>query len=264
MKYKSLVLALAILLTFNSVGAWAAGSYHLGADDVVRVTVYGHPDLDTVARIAENGSITFPTVGEVSLAGLTARQAEHKLAEILAKADVVKSPIVGLIVDQFQSQQVAVLGKVAKPGMYVITRESTLTDLITQAGGLSEDAGDTAILTRSSSSPDTKTVVDLTSLLEGRASVPEPKVRNGDRIYVPEMEKFYVYGEVNKPGAYRLERGMTVVQALSVAGGLTDKATERGMKIRRLTSNGSEEIIPAELTHALRPSDVLYVEESLF
>lgn len=262
MKRNSLILMLGILVCLGSASLYAAQAYRLGAGDLVRVTVYGHPDLTTVAQIGENGNITFPTVGEVSLAGLTGREAELRLAKILTDNEVVKSPQVGLIVERYQSQRVAVLGQVATPGMYTIIRDSTLIDLISEAGGLTEEAGDVAILTRSRGQK--RTVVDLTSLLEGRSQIPEPMVRNGDRIYVPPMEQFYIYGQVNRPGTYRLERGMTVMQALSVAGGLTDKGTERGMKIRRTSKAGDEKIIGVGLTHKVLPSDVLYVEESLF
>jgi polysaccharide export outer membrane protein len=148
--------------------------------------------------------------------------------------------------------------------VYTITRAGRITDLISEAGGLSEDAGDVAIITRKGGRADEQSVLDLASLLEARPNAPEPRVGDGDRIFIPKSERFYVYGEVNKPGVYRLERGMTVVQALSVAGGLTDKGTERGMKIRRKTKNGGEEVLPAQLTRPIQGDDVLDVKESLF
>ena len=259
------VLMMLALLTFGwSSSGYSDQSYRLGASDVVRVTVYGHPDLSTVARVAENGGVTFPIVGEVALGGLTSREAEIKLQTLLIQQKIVKSPQVTLIVDKYESQRVSVLGEVVRPGVYAITRGSTLMELISEAGGLKEEAGEVAIVTRKDEPPNQAKVIDLVSLLEGRTNIPEPRVTDGDRIYVPRMEQFYIYGQVNKPGAYRLERGMTVMQALSVASGLTDKGTERGIKIRRKTENGDEREFSGRPTERVQASDVIYVNESLF
>jgi polysaccharide export outer membrane protein len=264
MKYNSLILFLTFLVWFGSMGVHADPSYRLGVSDVVRVTVYGQPDLSTVSRVSENGSVTLPTVGQVTVSGLTAGEAELKLAKILTEMEVVKDAQVGIVVEQYLSKKVTVLGEVARPGVYAITRGTTVTDMISEAGGLSADAGDVAIVTRKRASRDQQVVVDLPALLKGRSNVPEPRVSDGDRIFVPKADVFYVYGEVNRPGAYPLERGMTVLQAISVAGGLTDKGTERGLKIRRKKSDGGEEVIPAHMTQPVQPNDVLQIKESLF
>jgi polysaccharide export outer membrane protein len=251
------------LLAMWPLWSHADQAYRLGPNDVVRISVFGQPDLSTVSRLSENGSVTIPFAGEVRLSGMTAREAERKLTQILANKQIVKSPQVAVFVEEFESQKVAVVGQVGKPGMYSLTRGSTLLDLISEAGGLSEDAGDVAIITRKRSTMDNPVTVDLRALLEGATAVPEPKLVDGDRVYVPKMEQFFVYGEVNKPGAYRFEAGMTVMQALSVAGGLTDKATERGMKIHR-SKSGVEQVVPAQLTMQIEPNDVIQVKESLF
>lgn len=264
-KANNLVLSLIISASLLSAAVHADTAYRLGTNDVVRVTVYGQPDLSAVVQVSENGSIVIPTIGEVGVAGLTAREAEIRLANILERREVVRDAQVGLIIESYESKRVAVLGEVANPGVYAITRGSTVMDMISEAGGLSQDAGDLAILTRrGGNASQKKTVIDLPALLEGRLNTPEPSVKDGDRIYVPRMEQFYVYGEVNQPGVYRLEPGMTVIQALSVAGGITDKGTKRGMSIRRTTKEGREQTIPASLTHSIEPNDVLYVKESLF
>lgn len=264
MKLARLSLVSALLACLWAHCVWAADVYRLGVEDVVRVTVYGHPELSVVARIGENGSITFPAVGQVGFSGLTAKEAELKLVKLLKGMAIVNDPQVGVLVEQYESKRVVVLGEVAKPGTYAITRGSTVSDLISQAGGLSEDAGDAAIVTGKASGTEQRMVVDLPALLEGRSGVSEPRVGDGDRIYIPRADLFYVYGEVNRPGSYRLERGMTVMQALSVAGGLTDKGTERGMRIRRKTQDGGEQVMPAQLTGKMQPNDVLQVKESLF
>lgn len=258
------LLVLSMVGLFFSVSVYSGDAYQLGANDVVRVTVYGQPDLSTTARISEKGTISLPVVGEVSIAGLTAREAERRLVTVLTQKDVVKAPQVGVFVEEFQSQRVSVVGQVAKPGVYAITRGGTVLDLISEAGGLNAEAGDIAILTRARRGGEERVVIDLRQVLEGRSGAVEPRVSDGDRIFVPRMEQFYVYGEVKKPGAYRYERGMTVMQALAIAGGLSEKGTERGMKIRRKRGDGAEETLPASLSQEIQPSDVLQVKESLF
>jgi polysaccharide export outer membrane protein len=171
---------------------------------------------------------------------------------------------VALTVEQYRSQKVSVLGEVNRPGVYAIAGANTLMDLLSEAGGLGEEAGELAIVTRRGSPAGQSQAIDLAALLEGRADIPEPRLGDGDRIFVPRMDRFYIYGQVNRPGSYRLERGMTVMQALSVASGLTDKGTERGLKIRRMAGDGREQVISAELTQRIQPSDVLFVKESLF
>lgn len=264
MRHNSLIFALAILACSLSLGSHADQSYRLGANDVVRITVYGHPDLSTVARIAENGGMTLPIVGEIALGGLTSREAELKIQALLTQQKIVKTPQVTLIVDRYESKRVSVLGEVARPGVFTISRNSSLMDLISEAGGLNEDAGDIAFITRRNEAASQARAIDLVALLKGASDVPEPTVADGDRIYVPRMERFYIYGQVNKPGAYRLERGMTVMQALSVASGLTDKGTERGLKIRRKTADGIEKEFAVLPTHPIQANDVVYVNESLF
>ena len=148
MRRNSIVLVFIVLFLGWSLGAPADQSYRLGANDVVRVTVYGHPDLSTIARVAENGGVTIPIIGEVALGGLTGREAELKIQSLLTEQKIVKSPQVTLIVDKYESQRVSVLGEVVRPGVYPITRGSSLMDLISEAGGLREEAGEVAIVTR--------------------------------------------------------------------------------------------------------------------
>lgn len=254
------VLALTILLW----SAWghASGSYRLGAGDVIRVTVYEHPDLGALARIAADGGITFPLIGEVRVAGLTVREAELRLAQALEREGLVQQPQVSLMVESFESQRVSVLGQVKSPGVYPVVPGSTVVDMIAQAGGLAENAGSLAVV--SGGKAGSKSLVDLTSILDGESAAGNRVVANGDRIFVPLAEQFYIYGQVNRPGVYRLERGMTVMQAVSVAGGITDRGTQRGLTINR--KNGGEETVavPAELTHRVMKDDVIFVKESLF
>jgi polysaccharide export outer membrane protein len=262
-----IVLAILMSIIVLPVANAAEEDYVLGPGDAVHVTVYGHTDLTTDARISGSGTIAFPLIGEVELNGLTGRQAEAKIAKLLREGGFVRSPQVGLTVQEVQSQQVAVLGQVNKPGKYPIDRGQTVLDMIAMAGGVTADGDDSVVLVKSSK--DSKDgpkeqVVDLNAMVQGGDTPQGIRVSAGDIIYVPRKEMFYIYGQVNRPGTYPLERGMTVMQAVSVAEGLTDKGTERGLRIHRKDEKGQTQALNAKLTDVLQPNDVVYVKESLF
>lgn len=238
--------------------------YTLGPGDVVRVAVYGYPDLSTSYRVADNGSINFTLLGEVSLKGLTEREAEVKLENLLEKGEIVRSPYVSVIVEQFLSHQVSVLGMVSKPGKYPLHRSSTIVDMIAQAGGLVEGADHSAIVTRNEQGKFKRHVVSVDAILRDGDVEQNIVVFDGDTIYIPGKKTFYVYGEVRVPGAYPLEKGMTVVQALSVAGGLSERGTERGLVIERRLKDRGVQSLNVKLNDFVQPDDVVFVKESLF
>lgn len=260
-------LLLLLCLSVLAAGAIAqGGGYRLGAGDLVRVDVYENPDLATLGRLSEAGVLGFPLLGEVTLAGLTEREAATRIAERLSAGRLVRDPQVSLTVEGFESQQVAILGAVARPGRYPVQPGSTVLDLLAEAGGLRDEAGERVVLRRSSGE---RRELPLTALLQGEGGDADLALRDGDRLFVPSGESFFVYGQVNRPGVYRLQPGMTVMQALSVAGGLTDKGTERGLTISRtptLAQAGTQDpvAIPAQLDQRVQPGDVVHVRESLF
>jgi polysaccharide export outer membrane protein len=246
-------------------GALAAPTGTLGAGDLLRVTVYGHPDLESVERVAEDGAISFPLVGEVQVAGMTEREVESALARELRQRQVIRNPEVNVTVEEYRGNSVSILGNVANPGVYGISRDGTLVDAIAEAGGLTEEAGRLAIVTKAGNGSDSKTTVDLADLLErGNISL-DVVLGDGDRVFIPPAPRFYIYGQVNRPDSYRLEKGMTVMQAISVAGGLTGVGTERGLTIKRSGPNPEEPAtIPADITTSVKEGDVIFVRESLF
>lgn len=259
------VLWLSIIFTmvFSSLTA-AVEDYLLGGGDKVNITVYQQPDLTTVARISQDdGTITFPLIGEVAISGLTPEAAALKIARLLKDGGFIKKPGVALTVQEFQSQKIPVMGRVNQPGEYALRGESRVIDMITQAGGLKEDAADVIVVVKESAGKTIKNEVDLLKFYEGDMGQ-NIKVTEGDFILVPKMDTFYVHGEVSRPGMYRLERGMTVMQALSVGGGITGRGSLKGMKVTRRLQNGTTNKIKLELTDELQPDDVLYVKERLF
>ena len=238
--------------------------YQLGPGDVVRITVYDHPDLTTDARVAEAGSIQFPLLGELVVRGRTTAEAADQLAKLLVNGGFVKQPQVTIMVVTYRSQQISLLGYVSKPGKYPIEQTSTLIDLLAQAGGVTPFASDIAILMRADDPKHTRREIDLAALFEKGDAAQNPEVSNGDVIYVPREPRFYIYGEIQRAGAYRVERGMSVRQALSVAGGLTLRGTEQRLKVSRRNTAGELQSISVKLNDMVHPDDVIYVTDSLF
>lgn len=253
----------AALLLASSSFALAADV--LGAGDVVKLNVYGNPDLAMEARVSDNGEITVPLVGRVVVGGLSIGEAEKRIASKLESGGYLKKPQVSLIVTQVQSQAVSVLGSVNRPGRYPLEGgKRSLMDLLAQAGGIAQDGGDTVSLVRTRNGKTERETIDVVNLVRTGELAQNHNLAAGDVIYVERAPRFYIYGEVQRPGTFRLERGMTVTQALSAGGGLTLRGTERGMQIKRRGPDGSYSVIKANPGDTLQTDDVIYVKESWF
>lgn len=235
----------------------------LGVGDVVKITVFQNPDMTTEARISEAGTVTFPLLGTVRVAGLTASQAESAIAEGLKKGGYVVQPQVNVFLLQLRSRQVPVLGQVTKPGKYALEESSTkLTDVLALAGG--STGSDTVTVMKKNGESYQKIEVDLPALfLKGDMSG-DMQVGNGDIVYVQRPPVFYVYGEVSRPGVYRLERKMTVMQALATAGGLTPRGTDRDIRVTRRDDADRVERITTDLNDLVKQDDVIHVRQSWF
>lgn len=262
--YRFLTLVLALFLLPAFVAHAADKDYKLGSGDVVRITLYDHPDLTTEARVSDTGVINFPLIGETTLGGMTLRQAENAIALGLDKGGFIKQPQVNIMVLQYRGQQVSVLGQVNRPGKYPLEKASTLSDTLALAGGIIPTGADEAILIRHSGGKVSRQIVDTVALFQKGQTELDLDVADGDIIFVPRQPLFYIYGEVQRPGAFRLERNMSVVQALSVGGGLTLRGTQKGIKIIRRDARGQMQEVEAGLSTELQPDDVIYVKESLF
>lgn len=248
-----------------TIGSWAsAADVPLGPGDVLKITVFGQPDLTVETRVSEAGSISYPLVGEVKVGGLSSNQAEQKIAEMLDKGGFVRKPQVNLLVTEMQSQQVSVLGQVNKPGRYPADGKRSLTDMLALAGGVNPDAADTVVLIRTHDGKTTKEVIDMVELVRSADPAKNRELAAGDSLFVERAPRFYIYGEVNKPGSYKLERDMMVLQALSTGGGLSPRGTERGVRIKRRDANGVLQMMSVKHEDMLKPDDIVYVKESLF
>lgn len=239
--------------------------YRLGAGDIVRISVYQSPDLQLEARVSEAGVISYPLLGSVRLGGLAVAEAERRIAEGLRTGGFVKEPQVSILVMQVRGHQASVLGQVNRPGRFPIeSAEMRLTDLLATAGGVAGTGADVVTLVGERNGQPYRLQVDLPALFRGGQPDGDVRVLNGDTIYVDRAPIVYIYGEVQRPGALRLERGMTLLQALATGGGLTQRGTERGIRVHRKGANGQVQVLQPGMDDSVQEGDVVYVRESLF
>jgi polysaccharide export outer membrane protein len=236
----------------------------LGMGDMVRVSVFRNPELTTEARVSERGTILFPMIGEVNVAGLTPSQAGARIADKLRSGKYVVNPEVTVSMMQVNSRQVSVLGNVVKPGRYPLDSTTAhLTDVIALAGGVGPTGSDEVTIITNRGGKQEKVNVDMAEMFRRGDLTHNITLEPGDTIYVHKAPMVYVYGEVQKGGAYRVEPHMTVMQAIAMGGGITPRGTDRGIKISRRDGT-SVRRIDAGLTDDVQPDDVIYVRESLF
>src|SRR5580698_9065976 len=119
-----------------SVRAEQSEDYRIGPEDVVKISVFDHPELSVEARVSKSGNITFPLLGVVKVADSSARKVEENLVQRLESGGYVRRPQVSVLISEYQSQKVSVMGQVLKPGQYALTKSSRLMDLLAQAGGV--------------------------------------------------------------------------------------------------------------------------------
>jgi polysaccharide export outer membrane protein len=253
---------LLMICSLLSSAVFAADSdYRLGSGDLLRVAVFGSPELSGEVRVSESGNITYPLIGQVQVAGKSPTQVEAQLVSAFTEGGYLKQPQVSVLVVEYRSQKVSVMGHVTKPGQYSLQSSSRVLDVLAEAGGpINEEAADTATLMRKDGS---KAAIDLSALFGGDLAQ-NYEVGGGDTVYVPRALQFYVYGEVQKPGMYKLERGMTVSRAITKGGGLTTRGSERRVVIKRKDKDGKEQHYSAKGSDLLQADDVLMVKEGLF
>jgi len=248
------------------LGVWAhvasadEGNYLLGPGDMLKITVYNNPDLTLETRITETGTISFPLLGEVELGGISASAAEKKLSSQLESGGFVKQAQINILVVQFQSKMVSILGSVFKPGRYPLDRSMNLTEVLALAGGVPTDGSDMITVIGKSG----KVEYDLRNIIKKGDGSQNINLVGGEIIYVPRAPMFYIYGEAQRPGSYRIERDMTVMQALAMGGGPTPRGTQRGVQLHRRNTSGVLEVLSPKLSDLVKQDDVLFIKESLF
>jgi len=245
-----------------------AQEYIIGEGDLLKITVYDQADLTTEARVSGEGKITFPLIGEVQVANSTAADVERTIGRLLSEGFIVK-PQVSVFIEEYKSKKVTILGEVAKPGIVVLRRTSTLLEVLSDAGGMTQNASDTLFIQRkillkgSNKNEDVTIAIDLRKLFEEGDVTANAAVQNGDSIYVPRAAFVYVNGEVRTPGAYKITKGLTVLKSITLAGGFSPKAGEGRTKIIRRSEKG-EVTMKAKMDDLVMPDDVILVPESWF
>ncbi|WP_090634205.1 polysaccharide export protein EpsE [Nitrosomonas marina] len=261
--------SLALLLYGLSIGFSHADSKNINTSqfssgDILKIIVYGNPDLTLETKVSESGNITYPLLGEITIGGLSPNAAEKKIADLLEHQGFLKKPQVTILTTALYNQQISVLGHVRNQGRYTIEGQRSLTDVLAMAGGVSPEGGNIVTLIRAEDGQFIKKEINLLSIFQSGDMNLNPVIYGGDLIYVAIAPRFYIYGEVQRPGFYRLEPNMTVVQALSTGGGLNQRGTERGVRIQRRDTDGTLHVIKVKPDDLVQPDDVVYIQESLF
>ncbi|MES2716512.1 MAG: polysaccharide export protein EpsE [Pseudomonadota bacterium] len=243
----------------------AATEYRLGSGDVIRINVYQNPDLTLETRVTEAGVVSYPLLGSIRLGGLSVTAAEKLIADGLRSGNFVKQPQVTLVVLQVRGNQASVLGQVNRPGRYPIeVADMRLTDLLAMAGGTAASGADMVIVTGTRNNQPYRLEVDLPTVFQPGGKDKDLLILNGDTVWVDRQPIVYIYGEVQRPGPMRLERGMTLMQSLATGGGLTQRGTEKGIRVHRKAADGKVQIITPGMDDRMQDGDVVYVRESLF
>lgn len=237
----------------------------LGIGDSVTLQVYGKPELSTEIVVSEDGTIQVPLVGAVDVKGLSPAQASQKVAKAFQDGEFLVNPQVSITLEKGTSQQVSVLGEVGGPGRYPVESRTTVFDLLAQAGGKSADSSDVIFLLRTDENGKVSRMpIDLSSLSNPNIDFPTIKFQGGDTLYVPRGEQVFIYGEVGNPGKVKLEPGMTLVQALTLVGGVSRRGSTSRIEIKRKKPGGGYLTVYPKLNDKLEPDDVVRVKESIF
>ncbi|MDB6103732.1 MAG: epsE [Gammaproteobacteria bacterium] len=240
----------------------------LGPGDQVKMDVFGRPEMDTTTYVADDGSIRVPLAGKVMIGGLSPSEAGQKVEAALKKGQYLVDPHVTFTVVQSRSQRVSVLGEVRAPGRYPIESNTTVLDLLAQAGGATEKGADIIYILRADPGGGNlqRYAVNLKGTVDSKDATPAvlQTLRGGDSIFVPIAEQFYIAGEVRSPAMYRLESGMTLVQAIARAGGITERGSTSRVQIKRRGPKGDYIVISGKSNEKIQADDVITVKERIF
>jgi polysaccharide export outer membrane protein len=235
----------------------------LGVGDWVTVQIAGQPDA--TSYVGNDGTINVPLTGNIPVAGISRDQAAGRVAKALKDGGYLVDPHVTILVTQPQSQAVSVVGEVQSQGRYPITPRTSIVDLLALAGGMKETASDIGYVLRSDDTGHiNRYPVNLNLLTDVAGAPPTWTLRGGDSLVVPRAEHFSIVGEVATPGRYRIEPGMTVMQAIARAGGITERGSERRIQLKRADKPGQYKTVNAKPGDLVKADDIIRVKESLF
>lgn len=239
--------------------------YSIVPGDILKVSVFKNPEMSVEVRVSEGGAVGFPLLGSVQIAGLTPEAAERRIALLLKDGGFVLNPQVNILLTQALGNLVSVLGQVNRPGRYSLEAAGGhLSGMLATAGGLAPTGADVVVVSGTRNGKEFHREIDILKLSASGNAGDDIALVGGDTIFVNRGKLFYIYGQVQRPGQFRLENDMTVMQALATGGGVTGKGSRRGIVIHRREANGKVKETEASLDDDVRDEDVLYVKESLF
>lgn len=250
----------------GSAPAHARVEYVFGRGDVLKITVFKHPDLATEARVSGAGTISFPLVGAAPVAGLTPAGVEKKVAQMLLAGAFVGNPQVNVLLEQTFGNQVSVLGQVNHRRRYP-TEGLTMrvSDMLSMAGGIAATGDDEVIVSRTRDGRPFRKAVDIVSVFQTEKLSDDIELSGRDTLFVNRPKNFHIYGEVERPDVYRLERPMTLRQALVAAGGgASAKGTAQDPAVYWRTASGKTEEVNIGFSDRVQDADVIYVKERVF
>lgn len=260
----------ACFITFFLIWLYAAAclgeDYRIGEGDVLRISVYQQPDLDKLVRVSNRGQIVLPLIGPVNAKGETAASISRKIETLLADGYLI-NPNVSVYIEEFRSQKVTILGEVNKPGLYEISGEISFLELVSKAGGFTSLAGDQAIIKRQMAvSPQPKKVIriDLKDFMEKGDTSVDVALKEGDSIFVKQARMIYINGEVRNPNGYKYQQNMTVIKAVTLANGFTEKASPKDVRIIRKIDGKEKVFQKVNMDMPILPEDIILVPESFF
>ncbi len=241
----------------------ATEEYIVGEGDVLNINVYENPDLSTKVRVSAGSTIRVPLLGEVSLEGLTVSQVSVKIESLLADGYLV-NPQVDVFIEEYRSKNAIILGEVYRPGQYELRGSISFLEFISKAGGLKPEAGNIATIKRESEQDTDIITIDLEALIKKGDTAQNIPVRGGDTIYISKAPLYYVSGEVKKPDSYKYESGLTVIKAITKAGGFSDIAAKGKVRIIRKISGEEQLLERVAMDETILPDDIIVVPESFF
>jgi polysaccharide biosynthesis/export protein len=248
----------------------AQSRYVLGPQDQLRITVFDEPELTNSYRVEGDGFITFPLINRVAAAGLTPAELQDRIRTQLASG-YLKNPTVRVEIEQYKSQFVIVGGEVRMPGKVPMTGTMTLPEALAAAGSPTATASTEVIVTRArkpaaDGAPDKEPEsihVNLKKLQLGTAGQ-EIALQDGDTIFVPKAQTFYINGLVRNAGQFIWEPGLTVQQAIALAGGLSERGSDRRIKVDRRMPDGMVKEMNVDLNSLVEANDTIKISQRIF
>ncbi len=239
----------------------------LGGGELLEITVFGAPEFTKEVRVSSDGKIALPMIGEVPVAGLTIREAEKRVSQRLSEGGFFNDPQVSVMVKEFTTQGISILGEVQKPGIYPLLGSRTLNDAISAAGGVTPRAGKLVTITHRGRANSEAQTLTLSWQQEDAAVTNNPKIVPGDTIIVSKAGIVYVVGDVKQPNGFVMENAdLTVLQAIAMAQGTNPTAALNDAKLIRKSANGRKQIpLPLRKMLEARVADVrLQADDIIF